>query len=52
MTYGYEVLQRDDKMLEASKRMSEFGVPKVLPGALLVNDIPFRVLSPFCEDAS
>ncbi|KAH9980679.1 cytochrome P450 [Russula compacta] len=41
MTYGYEVLHRDDKMVEASKRMSEFGVPKILPGALLVNDIPF-----------
>lgn len=45
MTYGYEVHQRDDEMLEAAKTMSSFGAPRVLPGALLVNDLPLRVCS-------
>ncbi|KAH9975189.1 cytochrome P450, partial [Russula compacta] len=40
MTYGYEVHQRDDEMLEAAKMMSRFGAPRTLPGALLVNELP------------
>jgi hypothetical protein len=43
MTYGYEVDERLDKMIEAATEMSNFAVPKVVPGALLVNEIPFRV---------
>jgi hypothetical protein len=42
MTYGYEVHGPDDSMLNASKRMSEFAEEKILPGALLVNYLPFR----------
>lgn len=45
MTYGYEAQERDDRMIDASKRMNKFGTEKVLPGALLVNYLPFRMLS-------
>jgi hypothetical protein len=45
MTYGYEVQRRDDRMLDASKRMSNLGQEIVLPGVLLVNYIPFRMKS-------
>jgi hypothetical protein len=30
-------------MLDASKEMSRFGSERFLPGALLVNDLPFRM---------
>jgi len=45
MTYGYEVHGPDDRMLNASKRMSEFAEEKILPGALFVNYLPFRMKS-------
>jgi hypothetical protein len=45
MTYGYEVQDRDDRMLDASKRMSNFAQEKILPGALLVNYLSFRMKS-------
>ena len=41
MTYGYEVHKRDDIMLDAAKRMSNFAQANILPGALLVNYLPF-----------
>ncbi|KAI0288406.1 cytochrome P450 [Russula brevipes] len=41
MTYGYEVRERNDRMLEASTRMIRFGSARILPGALLVNEVPF-----------
>ena len=40
ITYGYEVQERDDKMVDAAKRMTKFGEDRILPGALLVNHIP------------
>ena len=43
MTYGYEVRGRDDRMVKVPREMSELGSAAVLPGALLVNDLPFRV---------
>ena len=45
MTYGYEVHGCDDRMFNASKRMSNFAQEKVLPGALLVNYLSFRMKS-------
>ena len=48
MTYGYEAHEHDDRMIDASKRMNKFGVEKVLPGALLVNYLPFRM---YCHPA-
>ena len=47
MTYGYEVQGRNDKKVEASRRMSEHGGAVTLPGALLVNDLGFRAQSLF-----
>jgi len=41
MTYGYEAQEHDDRMIDASKRMNKFGTEKILPGALLVNYLPF-----------
>ena len=43
MTYGYEAQERDDRMVYASKTMTKFGEERILPGALLVNHLPFRV---------
>ncbi len=43
MIYGYEVQGRDDRKLDVAKQFSEFGNVRVLPGALLVNDLPFRM---------
>jgi hypothetical protein len=43
MTYGYEARDRNDGMLDASTRMIRFGSARILPGALLVNEVPFRM---------
>ena len=42
MTYGYEVHGRDDRKVESARQMTKLGVSVALPGALLVNDLPFR----------
>ena len=50
MTYGYEVKGRYDRMLDVSIRLNEFGIKTFLPGALLVNELPFCMLSShFCS---
>ncbi|KAH9970767.1 cytochrome P450 [Russula compacta] len=41
MTYGYEVRGREDRMMEAPREMTELGSATALPGALLINDLPF-----------
>ncbi|KAH9967253.1 cytochrome P450 [Russula dissimulans] len=38
--YGYEAHERDDVMIDAAKKVNKFGIEHILPGALLVNDIP------------
>ncbi len=43
MTYGYEVQGRNDRKIDAARRLVEIGSAAALPGALLVNDLPFRV---------
>jgi len=43
MTYGYEVQGRDDRQLDVARRLAEIASATVLPGALLVNDLPFHV---------
>ena len=43
MAYGYEVHGRDDSVLNAAKMRIKFAAGKVLPGALLVNQIPLRM---------
>ena len=48
MTYGYQVHGRDDKLLVASKKRNKYGSEKILPGTLLVNQIPLCLyLFPF-----
>jgi hypothetical protein len=50
ITYGYEVKGRHDRKLDVSKRLNEFGVVTFLPGALLVNELPFCTQpSHFCS---
>lgn len=41
ITYGYEVQGRHDRKLDVSKRLNDFGTSTFLPGALLVNELPF-----------
>jgi hypothetical protein len=41
MTYGYEPKGRNDKKVEIARQFSDFGSEVGLPGALLVNDLPF-----------
>jgi hypothetical protein len=43
MTYGYEVQGYNDKKVDAAKKMVEIQSATALPGALLVNELPFRV---------
>jgi hypothetical protein len=43
LTYGYEVQGRSDRKVDAARQMVEIGIATTLPGALLVNDLPFRV---------
>ena len=43
MTYGYEVQGRNDRKVDAARKMVEIGSATVVPGALLVNDLPFRM---------
>jgi hypothetical protein len=43
MTYGYEVQGRNDRKIDAARRLAEIGSVTALPGALLVNDLPFRM---------
>ena len=47
MTYGYEVCGPGDKKVEAAKAMTGFGGRVILPGALLVNEPPFRMWARF-----
>ena len=47
MTYGYEVRGLDDRKVSVARKMSEHGSATVVPGALLVNELPFRVFSLF-----
>lgn len=44
--YGYEVQGPDDWRVNVVKKLTQFGTGILLPGALLVNDLPF------CESSS
>jgi hypothetical protein len=43
MTYGYEPQGRNDRKLEIARQLSRIGSKVALPGALLVNDLAFRM---------
>jgi hypothetical protein len=43
MVYGYDAQSRnDDRLVKVSRELVQFGTRIILPGALLVNNIPFR----------
>ncbi|KAI0253714.1 cytochrome P450 [Lactifluus subvellereus] len=41
LTYGYDLKSHDDKMIVAPVQVTRIAAPLVLPGALLVNHLPF-----------
>ena len=43
MAYGYQAKGRDDRMLDVAIELNEFGTSTFLPGALLVNELSFRM---------
>jgi hypothetical protein len=43
MTYGYKAQERGDRMIDAAQRLNKFAIETVLPGALLVNYLHFRM---------
>jgi hypothetical protein len=48
MGYGYEVQGRNDRWVDASRKLAQLGSQSILPGAMLVNDLPFCERSPLC----
>jgi hypothetical protein len=42
LTYGYDVKTNDDQMLEAPVEVNKILAQIVLPGAVLMNYLPFR----------
>jgi hypothetical protein len=45
MGYGYEVKGRNDRKVTVGRKMTQLASETVLPGGVLVNDLPFRELS-------
>jgi cytochrome P450 len=43
MAYGYQVQGRDDRKLDVAIQLNDFGTGTFLPGALLVNELSFRM---------
>ncbi|KAI9457534.1 cytochrome P450 [Russula earlei] len=41
MGYGYEVQGPNDRKIDVARKVARLGADTVLPGALLVNDLPF-----------
>ena len=41
MGYGYEVRGLDDQKIKAARKLAKLISETALPGALLVNDLPF-----------
>jgi hypothetical protein len=41
MAYGYEAQGRNDRKVEITRQFSDVGSQSVLPGVLLVNNLPF-----------
>jgi hypothetical protein len=46
LTYGYD-LKEGDKILEAPVQATEIHAPLILPGAALINHVPFCAVSNF-----
>ena len=47
MGYGYEVKGIRDRKVTAAKNMVQLASKTALPGAMLVNDLPFCEFSPW-----
>jgi hypothetical protein len=41
MGYGYEAKESNDRKIDVARKMIQLIVETTLPGALLVNDLPF-----------
>ena len=50
LVYGYDVKSYDDHLLVVARKMAELG-SAVLPGSVLVNDLPFRKPPPLAPVA-
>jgi hypothetical protein len=48
MTYGYEVKGRQDRKLDVSRQLSEFGNKIPTSAMLLLNAFPFSMYSLIC----
>lgn len=42
MGYGYEVESRNDRKVLAARKLVQVAAETIFPGAVLVNDVPFR----------
>jgi hypothetical protein len=42
MGYGYEIQGPDDRKVDVVRKFAQLAAEATLPGALLVNDLPFR----------
>ena len=45
MTYGYNAQEHGDRIVDAAQRFNKFAIETILPGALLVNHLHFRMWS-------
>jgi hypothetical protein len=48
--YGYEVQSRNDRKIDVARKLLQLGSRVTLPGALLINDLPFCGCSPLVMD--
>ncbi len=48
MGYGYEVQGRNDRWVDISRKLAQLASQTMLPGAMLINDLPFCEHSPLC----
>jgi hypothetical protein len=49
MGYGYDVQGPNDRRINLGKKIVTLASTTALPGALLVNDLPFCECSPFLD---
>ena len=46
IAYGYEVQGHNDRTVNVARKVATLGAETALPGALLINDLPFCESSP------
>jgi len=52
MGYGYEVQGRSDRKVDVARKMVQLASEIGLPGALLINDLPFCESSSSCRHSA